>query len=224
MGISINGAPVWKKGFGFIEAEKQPNPDTLYPIGSVSKQFTAFAILKLIKAGAEVPFSKQSLSLDTPVSHFFENVEKWGDIRVRHLLTMTSGVPSCEAISLKEELTRAKKNIGSSAEIGRRTLAIQNKEKEARDLEATAADIDAAVFDLKAVNPNAVSKIDTRTPAEIVASIEAHGRTVSDALARLTEMMVSGHPDAVGRNVSSTRNGKRGSKERKHLSLQERDS
>lgn len=70
MGISINGAPVWKKGFGLIEAEKQPNPDTLYPIGSVSKQFTAFAILKLIEAGAEVPFSKQSPSLDTPVSHF----------------------------------------------------------------------------------------------------------------------------------------------------------
>ena len=42
---------------------------------------------------------------------------------------------------------------------------IREKEKAARDLETQAAAIDAAVFDLKAVNPNAVTKVDERTPA-----------------------------------------------------------
>lgn len=97
-----------------------------------------------------------------------------------------------EVINLKEEVKRAKKSDRSSVEVGRLTSEIHEKEKGARDLEAKAADIDAAVFDLKAVNPNAVSKVDTRTPAEIIASIEAQGRIVSEALARLTKIMSFG--------------------------------
>ncbi len=46
-------------------------------------------------------------------------------------------------------------------------------------------DIDAAVFDLKAVNPNVVAKVDTRTPTEIIANIEAQGKIVSDAMGKL---------------------------------------
>jgi type I restriction enzyme M protein len=35
------------------------------------------------------------------------------------------------------------------------------------------------VFDLKAVNPNAVAKVDERTPLEINQSIEDQGRIVA---------------------------------------------
>jgi len=42
-----------------------------------------------------------------------------------------------------------------------------------------------AVYDLKAVNPNAKSNEDTRTPAELLDFIEAKGREVAEALARL---------------------------------------
>jgi type I restriction enzyme M protein len=45
------------------------------------------------------------------------------------------------------------------------------------------------VFDLKAVNPNAVTKTDTRTPAEIIAGIEAQGEIVSTALSNLKKLL-----------------------------------
>ena len=63
-------------------------------------------------------------------------------------------------------------------------------DKAARDLEAEASVIDAAVFDLKAVNPNAVVVVDERTPAELIASIDAQGRITADALARLSRLLV----------------------------------
>jgi len=58
-------------------------------------------------------------------------------------------------------------------------------------LEAKAADIDAAVFDLKAVNPTAAVDLDTRTPQQIIRSIEDQGRIVAEALARLNKLMAS---------------------------------
>ncbi len=58
-------------------------------------------------------------------------------------------------------------------------------EREARELKAKAEAIEQAAFDLKAVNPNRKSEEDTRTPAELLALIEAKGREVTAALARL---------------------------------------
>lgn len=49
---------------------------------------------------------------------------------------------------------------------------------------APAAAIDGAVFDLKAVTPSAVTVVDDRTPTQIIESIRAHGRVVSQALER----------------------------------------
>ena len=69
---------------------------------------------------------------------------------------------------------------------------IREQEKAAKDLETKAADIDAAVFDLKAVNPNAVTKVDDRTAQQIIGSIEQQGRIVSEALARLKVKLASG--------------------------------
>jgi hypothetical protein len=62
---------------------------------------------------------------------------------------------------------------------------IKAREKATRDALAKAAAIDAAVFDMKAVNPNAGARTDTRTPAEIIAGIEAQGEIVSAALSNL---------------------------------------
>ena len=51
--------------------------------------------------------------------------------------------------------------------------------------------IDAAVFDLKAVNPNALTKVDDRTPDQIIENIENQGRVVAQALVRLNALMRS---------------------------------
>lgn len=47
------------------------------------------------------------------------------------------------------------------------------------------ADIEAKNYDLKAVNPNARSAVDTRTPDELLDVIETKGREVAEALATL---------------------------------------
>ena len=53
------------------------------------------------------------------------------------------------------------------------------------------AEIEARNYDLKAVNPNAVQDEDTRTPAELLDAIEAHGREAAEALAALRRLTKS---------------------------------
>ena len=104
-----------------------------------------------------------------------------------------------EVVELKERLKRLKKEKGPSAQIVTLEDDIREREKSARDLEAEAAAIDAAVFDLKAVNPKAEAKTDQRTPAQIIQSIEVQGRIVAGALARLNALL--GGADAAADNT-----------------------
>ena len=53
------------------------------------------------------------------------------------------------------------------------------------DTQSRTSRIDAATFDLKAVNPRARVERDTRTPAQILDAIAGHGRAVEAALNRL---------------------------------------
>ena len=98
-----------------------------------------------------------------------------------------------QAVARKEALRQLKK--GKAADDSRIAVLeaeIREREKAARDLDAEAAAIDAAVYDLKAVNPNAVSTVDERTPAELIQSIAAQGRIVDQALQRLEGLLGGG--------------------------------
>lgn len=90
-----------------------------------------------------------------------------------------------EIVSAKEKLKVIKKKNKNSIEIPKLEAQIKEKEKERRTLENNAEDIGNSIFDLKAVNPNTVAKVDDRTPAQVIESIEAHGKVVRDALTRL---------------------------------------
>jgi len=57
--------------------------------------------------------------------------------------------------------------------------------KEAREQAAKAEGIENAVYDLKAVNPNAKNEEDKRTPEQLLDFIEAKGREIAEALAML---------------------------------------
>lgn len=103
-----------------------------------------------------------------------------------------------EVVDLKERLKRLKKNKAGTKAIAALEAQIREKDKAARDLESQAAAIDAAVFDLKAVNPNAVTVVDQRTPVEIIANIDAQGRIVAEALGRLKDLLVADVPVAQG--------------------------
>ena len=88
--ISENGKIIFKKGFGLANFEWEiPNQtDTKFRLGSISKQFTAFLIVKLAEDG--------KLQLDAPISKYLTDYPKeTGDkITVHHLLTHTSGIPN----------------------------------------------------------------------------------------------------------------------------------
>jgi CubicO group peptidase (beta-lactamase class C family) len=92
MSISIiaDGGVTYQKGFGFrdILSGLSATPRTLYGIGSVTKSFTALAIMQLVEEG--------KISLDDPVEKYVPTVPKpFGQApRIRHLLSHTSGLPA----------------------------------------------------------------------------------------------------------------------------------
>jgi D-alanyl-D-alanine carboxypeptidase len=77
-------------GIGSVEFDTRLQPDTVFQLFSTSKIFAGVAIMQLVDDG--------KLSLDTPVTEVFEDVPAaWKKIRIRHLLTHTSGLPSANA-------------------------------------------------------------------------------------------------------------------------------
>jgi type I restriction enzyme M protein len=70
-----------------------------------------------------------------------------------------------------------------------RRARTRRKTTPSREAQSKADAIDAAVFDLKAVNPNAIVKIDTRTSEEVIESISGHSKIVSQALESLRKLL-----------------------------------
>jgi CubicO group peptidase (beta-lactamase class C family) len=87
IGVVRDGQPILLKGYGRADVEKGvPNTSaTLFRIGSVTKSFTAIAILQLVERG--------QLSLDDPVSRYLPDFPRSDEIRIRNLLSHTAGVP-----------------------------------------------------------------------------------------------------------------------------------
>jgi len=92
-------------------------------------------------------------------------------------------------IPLKEKLKVYKKEKKDKAEIEVLEDLISRIEKEIKEQEAIIADIDAKVFDLKAVNPNAVVKVDTRTTIEVIENIEKQSKIVAEAMSKLKMLL-----------------------------------
>ena len=90
--------------------------------------------------------------------------------------------------------------VGEAAPNGRRFHARDRiysltrsrfKEKAARDSQSKADAIGATVFDLKAVNPNVVVKLDTRTPQEVIQSIQTQAAIVAQSLQSLQSLLTA---------------------------------
>jgi type I restriction enzyme M protein len=91
-----------------------------------------------------------------------------------------------EANRIKDDLAELEKaKPHDQTAIGEAKTKIANLRKEAREATSRAYDIENAVYDLKAVNPNRTADIDRRTPVELLDLIEVKGREVADALATL---------------------------------------
>lgn len=92
--VSRKGQVIYQKGFGMADMElKVPmRPEMVFRIGSISKQFTAVAILQLMEKG--------KLSLQDDIKKFIPDYPTHGyTITVEHLLTHTSGIKSYTSMS-----------------------------------------------------------------------------------------------------------------------------
>ena len=75
------------QGFADLEFADVADEETMFRIGSITKQFTAAAILRLAERG--------KLSVDDPLTKFLPTYPTQGhELTLRHLLTHTSGVPN----------------------------------------------------------------------------------------------------------------------------------
>lgn len=82
-----NGKIVKKAGYGLanLETPAPVTPETVFEIGSVTKQFTAFAIMMLVE--------ERKVELDRSIRDYLPDLpETWAPITVRHCLTHTSGL------------------------------------------------------------------------------------------------------------------------------------
>ncbi len=88
VGVMKDGKIVFVKGYGMADLEDdQPNKaDTIFRIGSITKQFTTAMLMMLVERG--------QLSLSDPISKYFPDFPKAEGITVRHLLDHTSGIHS----------------------------------------------------------------------------------------------------------------------------------
>ncbi len=99
LAVGIDGELAWSAGVGEEAPGRPATADTVYRIGSITKQFTAAAILRLMERGAVSRQNGTPLVLEAPVSDYIEGVEGWtGDdqppVTVRSLLNMTSNLPN----------------------------------------------------------------------------------------------------------------------------------
>lgn len=87
VGVMQAGLPLYSQGYGLasLEWKKPIRPDTVFRIASLTKQFTAMAILMLQE--------RQLLHIEDLLSCYLPDCPPaWQHIRLRHLLTHTSGL------------------------------------------------------------------------------------------------------------------------------------
>ena len=90
-------------GMANLECEMPVTADAAFEIGSITKQFTAACILTLADEG--------KLSVDDPISKYLTNTPTaWADIKVRNLLSHTSGLTNYDSLpgfELRQRQTQA---------------------------------------------------------------------------------------------------------------------
>lgn len=93
--VARHGAVIWTEGFGTATVDGAPmTANTIFAAGSMSKTYTATAVMQLVEQGA--------LALDAPINTYlragagFEVVNPLGnrDITIRDLMTHRSGLTS----------------------------------------------------------------------------------------------------------------------------------
>jgi CubicO group peptidase (beta-lactamase class C family) len=94
VGVSRDGRPLLSRAYGMSDLEHGiPNrTDSIIEAGSLSKQFTAAAVLLLVQQG--------KVALDDPARKYIKEIPDYGaPLTVRHMLTHTSGLRDWGAVA-----------------------------------------------------------------------------------------------------------------------------
>lgn len=87
LAVTRNGEIIKAEGYGLADRDRKvpATRETVYKIGSISKQFIATGIMLLVQ--------ENQVSLDAAISKYLEGTPPtWAPITIRHLLTHTSGL------------------------------------------------------------------------------------------------------------------------------------
>jgi CubicO group peptidase (beta-lactamase class C family) len=98
--VARAGTVLLSAGYGMANLEHDvPNtPQTKFRLGSITKQFTAAAILQLQERGL--------LAVHAPISTYLPNYPNGNQITIHHLLNHTAGIPNFNDVDGFEETTK----------------------------------------------------------------------------------------------------------------------
>lgn len=124
MSVYQNGKPVYQKTYGLADVAslKPYRLDTPFEIGSLSKQFTATAILMLVKG--------RKLELTDPIGKYLEGIPPaWKVATIKQVLHHMSGIPDYEEIAGYDFYNKERKPEEVIAEAAKKPLDFQPGEK-----------------------------------------------------------------------------------------------
>lgn len=105
--VAREGNILLSKGYGYAEQDQtwdKNMPKTTFRIGSMSKPFTAIAVMQLVEAG--------HLSLSDPLSRFIPGYPQGERITIRHLLSNRSGIEDFISMPEYERLQTRRVSMG----------------------------------------------------------------------------------------------------------------
>lgn len=87
LAITWDHQPVYIKSYGMadIENKVKVTKETAFNLASITKQFTAYAVLLLAEQG--------KLSMDDPINRYLPELSSFSEVKIRHLINQTSGIP-----------------------------------------------------------------------------------------------------------------------------------
>src|SRR5439155_5735207 len=109
--VATNGEMVFAKGYGLANREHDiaNTTDTIFRLGSVTKQFTAMCILILQE--------EHKLAVTNLISQYVDDCpETWRAITLHHLLTHTAGIPSFTGFAGNERFERLPTTVAATVQ------------------------------------------------------------------------------------------------------------
>ena len=110
--VEQRGELLLAKGYGFSDLENSvpATAETVYKIGSITKQFTSSIIMQLVEAG--------KISLNDPITKYLPNYPMQGNtVTIHHLLTHISGIKSYTSLGPKFWNEASRLDLSDSAMI-----------------------------------------------------------------------------------------------------------